>query len=146
VRIDTALLCDAATVREGLLHVLGGGVTRVNRPEYPAPLAPLTIALRILVDPTEADRAHQLDVRLQGEDGHEVAKFEVQFGIGDPGDVQPGEELSMALPLIMPPEIGLPHAGRYSFELLIDRSHQASIPFIATLGPGVETPASGKTP
>jgi len=136
VRIDTALLCDAATVREGLLHILGGGVTRLNRPEYPAQLAPLTLALRILVHPSEADRTHQLDVRLQAEDAQEIAKFDVQFGIGDPGDVQPGEELSVALPLIMPPQIGMPQAGRYSFELLIDGIHQVSIPFIATHLPG----------
>jgi hypothetical protein len=132
VRIDCALLCDAATVREGLLHLLGGGVTRVNRPGYPAPLAPLTLALRILIHPTEADRTHQLDVRLQDADGAEVARMDVQFGVGDPGNAEPGEELSLPIPLTMPEQIGLPHAGRYSFELLIDGAHQLSVPFIAT--------------
>jgi hypothetical protein len=131
VRIDCALLCDAATVREGLLHILGGGVTRVNRPGYPAPLAPLTLALRILIHPTEADRPHQLDVRLQGADGQELAKVEVQFGISNPGGTEPGEELSIALPLNMPESLIMPQAGRYSFELLIDGMHRASVPFIA---------------
>jgi hypothetical protein len=131
VRIDCALLCDAATVREGLLHVLGGGVTRVNRPGYPASLAPLSLALRILVHPTEADRTHQLDVHLQGEDGQDVAKVDVQFGIGDPGHIEPGEEVSVPLPLNMSPNFGLPRAGRYSFELLIDGVHQRSVSFIA---------------
>lgn len=136
MRIDCALLCDAATVREGLLHVLGGGVTRINRPGYPAPLAPLTLALRILVHPTETDRPHQLEVRLQGADGETAARFDVQFGINDPGDIQPGEEVSVPLPLPMPQEIALTQAGRYSFELLIDGTHQATVPFIATHIPG----------
>jgi hypothetical protein len=132
VRIDCALLCDAATVREGLLHVLGGGVTRVNRPGYPAPLAPLCLAVRILVHPTETDSTHQLDVRLQDEDGQEVAKVDVQFGVNDPGRNEPGEELSVPLPLNMPPQVGLPHPGGYSFELLINGIHQTSVPFRAT--------------
>jgi hypothetical protein len=136
VRIDCALLCDAATVREGLLHILGGGVTRVNRPGYPARIAPLTLALRILVHPTETDRGHRLDVRLQDADGKELAKFDVQFGVSDPGNIEPGEEVSLPLPLIMPAEIVLPQAGRYGFELLIDGSHQQTVPFIATHIPG----------
>ncbi|MEJ7891161.1 MAG: hypothetical protein WKF94_00785 [Solirubrobacteraceae bacterium] len=132
MRIDCALLCDAATVREGLLHVLGGGVTRVNRPGFPAPIAPLTLAVRILVHPTETDRAHHLDIRLQDADGGELAKIEVQFGVNDPGNVDPGEEVSVPMPLIMPEPLILPHAGRYSFELLIDGSHQLAVPFTAT--------------
>lgn len=30
MRVDCALLCDAASVREGLLNILGGGITRVT--------------------------------------------------------------------------------------------------------------------
>jgi hypothetical protein len=136
VRIDCALLCDAVTVREGLLHMLGGGVTRVHRRGYPAALSPLSLAVRILVHPTEIDRTHQLEVRLQDADGKEVAKVDVQFGVADPGSVEPGEELSVPLPLTMPSQIALPHAGRYSFEFLIDGIHQLSVPFSATLSTG----------
>ena len=130
MRIDCALLCDAATVREGLLHVLGGGITRAGRPEYPAPLD-LTLALRILIHPTEMDRRHQLEVRLQGADGEPIAGFEIAFESTDPGDLEPGEHASLALPLVPPPTVGLPKPGRYSFEVLIDGVHQATVPFIA---------------
>jgi Family of unknown function (DUF6941) len=131
VRIDCALLCDAATVREGLLHVLGGGVTRANRSAYPAPVA-LTLALRILIHPTEADRPHKLVVQLQGVDGQRIANFEVEFGVNDPGAVDPAEQISIPLPLAIPPAVQLPGAGQYSFELLIDGIHQGSVPFVAT--------------
>ena len=50
MRIDTALLCDAATERDGLLNVLGGGITVATRPEFPAPLG-MTLALVRLSTP-----------------------------------------------------------------------------------------------
>lgn len=130
MRIDCALLCDAATVREGLLHILGGGITRVQRPSYPAPLG-MTLAMRILVHPTEFDRAHQLEVQLQGEDGQRVAGLDATFQAGNSGDLAPGEEASLALPLAFPEVVQLPSPGRYSFELLIDGIHQATVPFLA---------------
>jgi len=130
VKIDCALLCDSATVREGLLHVLGGGITRAGRPTWPAPLG-LTLALRILVHPTEADREHKLVVRLQGEDGLEVARVDIDFGVNDTGTLEAGEQASLPLPIPMPPQVMLPGVGRYSFELLIDGIHQASVPFTA---------------
>ncbi len=130
MRIDCALLCDAATVREGLLHVLGGGITRAGRPEYPAPIG-LTLALRILIHPTEAGESHHLDVRLQGADGQKIAAIQVEFGANDPTGLEPGEHASLAIPLPLPEQIALPHPGRYSFELLIDGIHQVSVPFTA---------------
>jgi hypothetical protein len=131
VRIDCALLCDAATVREGLLHVLGGGITRANRPEYPAPLG-MAMALRILVHPTEAGDPHNLKMLLQAADGEKVAEFDLQFGLNEPTGLDPGEEASLPVPVPMA-GIVLPAPGSYSFELLIDGIHQTSIPFRATL-------------
>ena len=130
MRIDCALLCDAATVREGLLHLLGGGVTRAGRSEFPSPLN-LTLALRILVHPTEADREHQLDVQLLAADGEQVAQIGLTFGVQEPGALAPGEHVSLPLPLPLPEAVLLPHPGPYSFEILIDGIHQATVPFIA---------------
>lgn len=130
MKIDTAFLCDAATVREGLLNVLGGGITRAGRSEFPGPLS-LTLALRILVHPTEAGSPHKLVILLQGEDGQEAARVDIEFGANDPGTLEPGEQFSLPLPIPMPPQVQLPAPGRYSFELLIDGIHQGSVPFIA---------------
>ena len=139
MRIDCALLCDAATVREGLLHILGGGVTRLGRPDYPAPLG-LVLAMRILVHPTEIDRPHHLQVQLQGADGARITAVDAQFGVGDPGQLEPGEEASLPLPLGFPDAVQLPEPGRYSFEILIDGIHQVSVPFTAI---PLETPEGG---
>lgn len=131
MRIDCALLCDAATVREGLLHVLGGGVTRAGRQSYPAPVN-LTLALRILVHPTEAGRQHTLVVLLQGEDGESVTELTIAFGVEDASALEAGEQISLPLPLPLPEAVQLPQPGRYSFEILIDNIHQQSVSFIAT--------------
>ena len=127
MRIDCALLCDAATVREGLLHVLGGGVTRATRDSFPAPLA-MTLALRVMIHPTEAAKAHELTMILLAQDGERVVELSVEFGLNDPESIPTGEEASLPLPIPMP-DLPLPHAGSYSFELLIDGIHQATVPF-----------------
>ena len=134
MRIDCALLCDAATVRDGLLHVLGGGITRVTRPEFPAPVG-MMLALRILEHPTELDRPHHLRIQLQGEDGQAIGQMDAQIGVADPALVPVGEEASLPLPLALPPGAGLPTPGRYSFEILIDGIHQATVPFTAVHDP-----------
>ena len=130
MRIDCALLCDYATVREGLLHVLGGGITRINRPAFPAPFG-CSIALRIVIHRTEADRPHKLRVILQDNDGKRLAQVDAGFGVGNPEAAEPGEDVAAALPIPMQ-AIMIPHAGSFSIELLIDDIHQSSVPFMAT--------------
>jgi len=136
MRIDCALLCDAVTVREGLLHILGGGVTRANRPQFPSPLT-MMLALRIMVHPTEAASEHECRVLLLSVDGEEVAAIAIGFGVTDPSALTPGEEASLPIPINVS-NLPLPAAGPYSFEILIDGIHQASVPFLAVLIEGEE--------
>jgi hypothetical protein len=105
---------------------------------FPAPLA-MTLALRIMIHPTEAADEHTLQVILLAADGERIAELDIGFGISDPDQLQPGEEASLpvALPLA---QIGLPNEGAYSFELLIDGIHQVSVPFRAVLAPSDATP------
>lgn len=133
MRVDCALLCDAVSAREGLLNILGGGITRLRRPEFPAPLG-AGLALRIMLHPTEADREHNLEARLLAEDGEQVGKVEISFGVESKGDVRPGEELAavFGLPLHT---VGLPRPGAYSFELLIDGIHGGSVAFVSEHAP-----------
>ncbi len=131
MRVDTALLCDAATVREGLLHILGGGITQVVRPEFPAELG-VTLALRIMVHPTEMEHPHQLQIIVQGEDGEKVTEVKAQVQVADPHLVPPGEEGELLIPWNFPGRPVLHQPGRYSMEILIDGVHQGTVPFKAT--------------
>jgi len=137
MKVDCALLCDAVTIREGLLHVLGGGITRAARPTFPAPLG-LALALRILIHPTETGSQHSGKVVLQSQDGENLVSLDFLFEADPAGlsEVLPGELLS--LPLALPLQgVGVPRAGGYSFEILLDGSHHASIPFQMQVGGAV---------
>lgn len=131
MRIDCALLCDFVTVREGLLHILGGGVSRLSRPEFPAPIG-VGMAVRVVLHPTEADRTHHLEGRLLAEDGAPVASFAVDFSVelDATQPIRAGEMIPVAVPVLMHDRT-LPAPGAYSFELLIDGNHHASVPFVA---------------
>ncbi len=141
MRVDTALLCDYVTVREGLFHILGGGITRLNRAVYPSQLG-ICLAVRIMVHPTETANPHKLQLLLSDIDAKQVATMEVEFqATATPGGLQPGEELAMMLPvqaLAWP----LPHDGVYRFDLLIDGIHQVSVPFVANPPTGTLLPSA----
>src|SRR5438477_12456235 len=111
-----AFICDAATVREGLLHILGAGITRINRQAFPAPFG-AAVAMMLILHPTEADRDHALDVRLQGSDGAELAKIDGGFRSEKGPDLQPGEMIASPIVLSLHNAV-LPGAGSYSVEIL----------------------------
>ena len=132
MRVDCALLCDAVTVREGLLHILGGGVTRINRPEYPAPMG-LALALLIDVHPTEIDRPHVAQVLVLGADGQRLFEMQLQFGLeAPPPDMPPGEHFPLPLPVPLH-TVPIPSEGAYSVEVLIDGNHQKAVSFHAVI-------------
>lgn len=85
MRLSCALLCDAATVREGLLNVLGGGVSKIVRPTMPAPLG-LMLALIVDQHRTEMRREHRLDVLVLGQDGAELARANLVWRPDAPAD------------------------------------------------------------
>ncbi len=124
------MLCDYATVREGLLHVLGGGINRLWREEYPAPLG-VTLALLFEVHPTEMNTDHTLGVIMINEDGQEIGNVTADFAIAsDPDKGRPGENL--ILPLVVPlQQVVLPNHGAYSVEILIDGQHKRSLGVLA---------------
>lgn len=126
MKVDTCMLCDAATLREGLLHILGGGVREITRSEFPSPLG-LSLALRVLLHPTELAHPHKLEVILQDEDGQRVVEFNIELAALDL-DIPPGDEFPLPIAWDFPGRPSLPYAGRYSFELLTDGVHQTSVP------------------
>ena len=126
-----ALLCDAARVREGLLHVLGGGVTRLGRDRFPTALG-LDLGMMITLHPTETVDIHRLRIVIQGADGQQIARLDAEFGVGTQPGVQPGELVPVALAVPLQ-GVPLPGPGSYSLELLLDGQHRKSLQFLAFL-------------
>jgi uncharacterized protein DUF6941 len=132
------LLCDAATVRENLLHVLGAGINRIARPVYPAKLG-LDLALLFTIAPTEAQERHRLRVVVQTSDGNKIAEFSAEFQVAPAGALQPGER--MMTPVVLPlKEVQLPSEGVYGIEILIDGQMQHSFTFVANVQPTPSLP------
>jgi hypothetical protein len=127
VQLATALLCDAASVRENLLNVLGGGISAITREMFPAPLN-VDLALVLAIHPSELAESHLLRVRVVGEDGQEIAAIDGQFGPAQVSGPQPRSEVQQ--PLVLPlRHVGVPTPGRYSVEINVDKTHLRSLDF-----------------
>ncbi|HUR77920.1 MAG TPA: hypothetical protein VMZ22_08225 [Acidimicrobiales bacterium] len=129
-RVASALLCDAATVREGLLHILGGGITRLHRSEFPAPMQ-VTLVAQVVLTPSEIAFEHDVSATIQTEDGEVVVQANGHLEAGEPNPLlEPGE--SVILPLVINlTTVVVPVPGGYSIEIAVDDVHQASLTFRA---------------
>jgi hypothetical protein len=120
VEVTIAALCDAATVREGLLHVLGGGVGIVHLASYPGPI-PVTLAIRVEIETGEANDDHTLEVRVVGlEPETEVGRVSGAMHTTPPEngwDLESPVQVVTALPL---GGFQLPAAGKYEVRISID--------------------------
>ena len=71
--VTTAMLADFAQVREGLLFVSSGGITRCYREQLPAPLG-VHLAIVLELDRLEAERPHEVRVVVVDEDGRRARR------------------------------------------------------------------------
>lgn len=126
-RVATALLCDYASVRENLLNVVGGGITRVWRTEFPAPLN-LSLALVLELHEMELDRPHEIDIQIMGEDGQSIAQVKGGFQSAKPPGMEVTETLLVPIALDLR-SAGVPALGAYTLSLAIDGSFATDLRF-----------------
>lgn len=137
-RLTTALLCDFAQVREGLLFVSSGGITRLFRPPaFPVPMM-VQLALVVEVQPDEMQLAHEIKVNVVHlERAESVADITLGFQLPAelPVGVQPGE--SLQLPHVLPLQaVGLPAYGAYDVRVVVDSELPALLTFYVLEPPG----------
>jgi hypothetical protein len=136
VRTTTILLADYASVREGLLHVLGGGITRLARDPLPGRLdAALALMLRA-DDLEDLQAAHHMEVSITeaatDEASPPIAKAVIEFG-GVRGPVIPGPNLQ--LPLVVPIQaVPMPRPGFYSITVSLDGAEVGAYEFEVVKG------------
>jgi hypothetical protein len=130
MRIESAMLADAATVREGLLHVMGGGITRIRMQELPGPL-PLTFAFRVVLETREFRPSHQLVLRLLTREGREEASVETIFQVVPDAPV-PVEEAGIAAPIPLSSFV-VPRRGKYLIEATLNKYTFATLPLSVSL-------------
>jgi hypothetical protein len=127
LKIASALLCDYASVREGLLHVLGGGITRMWRDQFPAPIN-ASIALVIELHRDELDRPHELLVRISDEDGAMLFEARGGFQMARAPLLEPHETQLLPMALDLRPA-GVQHAGPHQIDVSLDGEHRQTLTF-----------------
>lgn len=141
MEITAALLCDFAQVREGLLFVSSGGITRIfHAPDgqFPQPLG-LFLALTIEVGPEEIRQVHEIRVQVVQQSSAEVIG-QVIGGMQPTGatlPLAPGE--AGMVPVVIPlGPIGLPELGAYDVRVSADGlAPRILTVYLVDLPPGV---------
>lgn len=129
------MLCDAATVREGLLNVIGGGISQTTLPAFPGSVQ-FQVALRVVFEGDELKREpHELQVTLTDPDGGELERLRAEFQVGRV-EGWPLDEAAVALPLVIATELSKP--GTYQIEATIDGNQLVSLPLDVREAPGAE--------
>lgn len=126
MHLTAAILCDAANVREGLLNVLSGGVSVVNRPSYPNLVGVQLAGLLSADDPAVANFV--LEVQLLDADEHILGSTRLS---GSPIPDQPVSEGPGMLPMVIPLPFVLPQPGRYTIRVRLDGSESVDLPLQA---------------
>jgi hypothetical protein len=124
MRTECAVLCDAANVRDGLLHILGAGVTQVAVPELPAQL-PITLALRVVEESREIRPGHTVLIELFSYTSQVVASMSLQFLIDPEAPITGEGALAAPIPLH---SFTVERAGRYTVKVSLDTTVLAELP------------------
>lgn len=112
------MLCDYATVREGLLHILGGGITRIWRDTLPAPLG---AALSVQIEMRQEEDSVPHEVRADVWDRNKKSIAQVAGGVqyGGGARLEKGELHTIPLALPLHP-VGVEKYGRHEVRINVD--------------------------
>ena len=133
MQVTTAVLADFVQVREGLLFVASGGITRLWRATYPAPMH-VMLAVVVELDWPDRSSVHALDLVILDEDGHQIANMRAHFQINSEGE-DPGERINTPLAVDLR-AVEIPRAGRYEVRVHVDGNLSRTIAFRAAVPPG----------
>jgi hypothetical protein len=147
MRLQSAMLADAARVAENKLYVFGGQWDRLYTHSFPATHPGLTIVLVIEVSYSEALTDHHLQVSLM-RDGEKMGpEARGVINVGHAPGTTPGAP--SYVPIALPFEqIQFLVSGRYEWVITLNDEPVGFIPLEVTLAPGgtMEEPAQDKGP
>jgi len=83
MRAATAMLANAAEVREGLLYVLGGGIEQLLVGEVPAEVAP-TVVVIVDLDDGELGRPFTPHLRVESDAGDVLVDVDMPPAVPEP--------------------------------------------------------------
>ncbi|WDG17488.1 DUF6941 family protein [Microbacterium sp. Clip185] len=131
MHVSALVVCDAVTQREGLLNLLGGGVTYLSRASYPAPLM---ADIAVLVNHQQSDKHIKLTLTLR-KDGSPEVLTETEFeGELAETNLDPSVYGAAAF-AIEARSIALPSAGNYTLTAELQDGQGLTTNFTAVEAP-----------
>lgn len=123
--VTSALLADFAQVREGLLFVVSGGVTRSYQQQLPAPLNVFMAAV-LELDRSEAENLHELHLVVVDEDGQQLAELGAEIQLGSP-QTMINENLNVPIVFDLR-NLPVERYGVIEIRLYVAREHRRTLP------------------
>jgi len=135
--LKSLILCDFAQIREGLLFVQSGGLTRLVAPTFPAKFA-CHVATLVWLPPDEAGTAHEMVMKVKSAETAMLAAT-VKVALHEsspPSGLQPGE--GRQVPIVVPlAAVSFPAPGEYDLQVEVDEQFAGDISFrVAQRGGG----------
>ena len=135
MKLQSAMLADAARVAENKLYVFGGQWDRVFTHAFPAAHAGLTVVLVIEVSYAEALTDHHLRVALMCDGKSAGAEARGLINVGHAPGTTPGAP--SYVPIALPFEqLVFNRAGRYEWVITLNDEPVGTIPLEVSLAPG----------
>ena len=131
--LTTLTLCDFANVREGMLNIVSGGVTRIaTHSGFPTEVESF-IAMSVYVQPHRVGEAHNGRVIIRYPDtAEEIARIDFEFNVD--AERNPGEGLFFPFALPMR-GIGFPHVGQLDISVSLNDQPAGLVSFWLTAAP-----------
>lgn len=139
MKLSMVTVCDAATVREGLLHVLGAGISQIGRPGEPFELGAVLVAV-VQLDQDEIRKAADIQIQIQITDD---ASSEIALEVG--GTFSAGDRRREGrveyVPIVVDASMAmLQHYGEYTVRFVVEGLPPWELPLTAvslsSLAPG----------
>ena len=144
MKLQSAMLADAARVAENKLYVFGGQWDRIYTTAFPATHPALTVVLVIEVAYSEPLTDHHLRVALMRDGSPVGPEARGLINVGHAPGTTPGA--SSYVPITLPfATLVFEHPGRYEWVVTLNDEPVGSIPLEVAVAPGgvVEEPATG---
>ncbi|MEQ1874334.1 MAG: hypothetical protein ABL953_11455 [Ilumatobacteraceae bacterium] len=127
-RLTTLLLCDYAQVRDRLLFVSSGGISRVVQTAFPAHPR-LYLAMVVHLPVGTLGRSHRVLIKLKYPDHVAViGQIEVNINIDQVGGANPGEGINIPQALDLAPVV-FQHPGQVDVQVSIDDEPAGDLTF-----------------
>lgn len=118
--LDFIALCDYARTDNGVIHMIAGGIDRLNPPQLPF-VHNLGIAARFALEREECGRLHEVNIVIKAPNGETVVALEGQLNVEYPANQVEGWPAYFSLTPNFP--VPLQTAGLHSVEVSINKQH-----------------------